>query len=634
VGGAVDGVARARRRFLRLHALEFLLRELSLEQDVRRAVLPVAASRAASLAPTPRLGATATAAAAARGAAAALSPRGSGLGSRRSSRSGQGLAGMVVVAGDPFVSAGAAVEGLGAEEDEGDEGEPRGAAADWSERAASASPYRPGFDLEDDLERMMIEEDEDDDEGQAELEEGLDAGEAGGTEEEQEEEDDGVLPPLPGAAAAVPRLAALALPSPPPLLGLSSVAFGSGMARQQEEADEDVGGDGCSGDDDDGGGRSEEDQEEQPPGSSSSSSSSSGYSDSDSRSGGGDDNPDDHHHRHPRWSVASHAAAAAARVGPPSAAEAAARAAASAAAETLSAYRLQRRRHPLYRDPALHLGAAELLLALLPAAGAPAGVGAVGDSGGPAAPSQPLPLLLQPPPPPPLCAAAAAASAQLDALLLPTDAADTRLEAACAALRAHLSHPDNAALVSRLWQRAALAQGAVDKRRRHRLLSVAAASGGGNGSAGVEAGAPLRRLLKLTAATLFEAAAACYRPGGEISRGQFGTIFAATVSFRFFGEAGVLAAASSSSRPCSLPFPPCSTPHPQKTTQTARLSRAHLPLCAQVHRRGQPQRRRRSRQRQQQRRRCSGRCGCCRRGGGVRWRRRGWWWRRGRRAHL
>ena len=142
---------------------------------------------------------------------------------------------------------------------------------------------------------------------------------------------------------------------------------------------------------------------------------------------------------------------------------------AGAADPLLASYRARRAARPLYRDDALHAAALRLAAALL-----------------------------------------LAPDGRLDPLALPRDTTDNALQRHALVLRDHLSHPDNARALARLWAEA----------------TTAARAGGGVAIGG---GAGLRRLLKLSAPALFDAARFPLERGGQLASGAYGSASAARV---------------------------------------------------------------------------------------------------------
>jgi hypothetical protein len=108
-----------------------------------------------------------------------------------------------------------------------------------------------------------------------------------------------------------------------------------------------------------------------------------------------------------------------------------------------------------------------------------------------------------------------APSGHLDPLALPKDTTDNELQRNVLILSEHLSHPDNAPALARL------------------LASCSGGGGSGSGglAGGATAGCGLRRLLKLTAAGLFERARlVLVERGGQLASGAYGSMTAAVVS--------------------------------------------------------------------------------------------------------
>jgi hypothetical protein len=105
----------------------------------------------------------------------------------------------------------------------------------------------------------------------------------------------------------------------------------------------------------------------------------------------------------------------------------------------------------------------------------------------------------------------------LDPLALPKDTTDNELQRHALVLQEHLSHPDNARALARLLRCPAAGPG----------------GGGGGGPFGGGGGdgwaAGLRRLLKLTAAGLFDGGRLVRERGGQLASGAYGSTAKATV---------------------------------------------------------------------------------------------------------
>ncbi|GBF97946.1 hypothetical protein Rsub_10619 [Raphidocelis subcapitata] len=131
----------------------------------------------------------------------------------------------------------------------------------------------------------------------------------------------------------------------------------------------------------------------------------------------------------------------------------------------LASYRARRQARLIYHDPALHASVLRLAASLL-----------------------------------------LAPDGRLDPLALPQDTTDSELQRHASVLREHLSHPDNAAALAALR---------------------AAAEGADGGGPGWAAG--LRRLLRLTAAGMFDAGRYARERGGQMASGAYGSLLKATM---------------------------------------------------------------------------------------------------------